>query len=283
VRGGKMTDVDLDDLYALPLERFVPERNARARDLRLQGRRDEAAEVAALRKPSVAARAVNLLARERAGEVRALLAAGDDLIAVQSRVVAGQADGRALAQAAERERAAASDLVHAARDLLSAEGQQPSATVLERVSETLHAAALDVNARAPVQQGRLERELRHVGFWTGAAEGPASPPARATTASTQIKPRKDEKAAAQRLAQARKRAHAAVIDARRAVQRSAKAVTSAQRTHSRAAEALEQARRNLRTAEEGLAAARDDAEAAGDALATAERELDALTGPQAPS
>ncbi|HEX3833732.1 MAG TPA: hypothetical protein VHW04_17265, partial [Solirubrobacteraceae bacterium] len=69
--------MDVEELYALPLERFVPERNALAQELRTAERRDEAAAVAALRKPSVAARAVNRLARERRRQLLELFAAGD--------------------------------------------------------------------------------------------------------------------------------------------------------------------------------------------------------------
>lgn len=46
--------MDVDDLYALPLDRFVPERGTLAKALRADRRRDEAKDVAALRKPSVA-------------------------------------------------------------------------------------------------------------------------------------------------------------------------------------------------------------------------------------
>ena len=54
----------IDALYALPLERFTPERDALAKDLAADGDRAGAARVKALRKPVVAAWAVNALARE---------------------------------------------------------------------------------------------------------------------------------------------------------------------------------------------------------------------------
>ena len=59
-----------DDLYGLPLDRFVAERGALAKALRADGRRDEASRVAALRKPSVAAWAVNQLARTQRPAMR---------------------------------------------------------------------------------------------------------------------------------------------------------------------------------------------------------------------
>ena len=47
--------MDVDELYGLPIDRFVAERGAVARGLRADGKREEAARVSGLRKPSVAA------------------------------------------------------------------------------------------------------------------------------------------------------------------------------------------------------------------------------------
>jgi hypothetical protein len=269
--------VDVEELYGLPLERFVPERNALARELRAAVRRDEAAAVAALRKPSVAARAVNRLAREHRGELLELFTAGDTLSEVQSSVLAGRADARALTEAAERERAAVSALVGAARALLTAEGLAVSASVLERVGETLHAAALDDEAREPVDQGRLERELRHVGLGMGAGADVAVPAKRKPAATGRRGNARDEaearkeaeakdRAQAERRAEAHKEAKTAEADARREADRAATAVDAAERKRARAAEALE-------GAEEALTAARQAARTAGKARRNAEREL----------
>lgn len=83
--------MEADDLFGLPLERFTEERNALARELRREGRRDEAAEVARLRKPSVAAWAVNQLVRTQRREVDQLFAAGDALREAQAGLLAGRA------------------------------------------------------------------------------------------------------------------------------------------------------------------------------------------------
>ena len=289
--------MEVDELYGLSPEKFVAERNALARELRRAGRRDEAAEVAALRKPSVAARAVNQLAREHKPRLRRLFEAGDALSEVQSEVLAGQADGRTLGEAAERERAAVSELVDAARELLVAEGQEPSAGVLERVSDTLHAAALDDEARQPVQEGRLERELRHVGLGMRAGvdaavapatgkrpKQPSAKQASAKQASAKqasakqssaeqpsAKSQRAEQAAARRQAEARRRAEAAEAEAGRQAERAAKAVEGAERKRMRAAEALEQA-------EAALATGRESADAADLAHRRTQRELDKLSG-----
>ena len=168
-----------DELYGLPLDRFIPERGALAKALRADKRRDEAAAVAALRKPSVAAWAVNQLVRSQGAGVAELFAAGDELREAQARLLAGSGDGQALRAANERERAAVDELVQAARGLLSSEGHELSPAVVERVADTLHAAALDEGAREQVREGRLERELRHVGLGLGESADPfaVTPPA----------------------------------------------------------------------------------------------------------
>src|SRR4051812_6203371 len=165
--------MDVDELFGLPLEGFIPEPTALARSLRGEGRRDEAAEVAATRKPSVAAWAVNQLVRTQGRAVKELFAAGDALRAAQEQVVRGEGDGGGLRSAAERERAVVDELVAAARGLLSSEGHGLSEAVLTRVSDTLNAAALDEAAREQVREGRLERELRYVGFGGGLGAGGA--------------------------------------------------------------------------------------------------------------
>src|ERR671933_2786782 len=106
---------DADDLYGLALDEFVPERDALAKRLRAEGRREEAAEVKALRKPSVAAWAVNQAVRSQPKAARTLWQAGDALIAAQEDLLAGRGEAAALRAAAEAERVALDELTGAAR------------------------------------------------------------------------------------------------------------------------------------------------------------------------
>ena len=64
---------EADALYGLPLEDFVAERDALAKRLRGEGRREDAQAVKALAKPTVAAWAVNQAVRARPREARARL------------------------------------------------------------------------------------------------------------------------------------------------------------------------------------------------------------------
>src|SRR5215831_9354421 len=94
------------ELYGLALEEFIAQRASLAKSLRANGRRDDANVVAALRKPSVAAWAVNQLIRTRAAETAQLFSAGDQMRSVQDGLLAGKAQPAALREAAAAERIA---------------------------------------------------------------------------------------------------------------------------------------------------------------------------------
>ena len=266
--------------------------------------------MAALRKPSVAAWAVNQLVRTQRGAIDELFAAGDALRDVQAEVMAGQQDAQSLRDAAGDERAAVDALIGSARGLLTSDGDELSSAVIDRVADTLHAAALDDEARAQVDEGCLERELRHVGLGAGGLAAATSPAKRAgrkpkassrgsaeaktetatetetkagakTNAGTKSKAgtKTDARASKQRAADL-KRAERERADARRAA-RSAEA--DARREADRAARALriaqerrERAVQALAEADEELAEATSTAEAAVQAHGRARDELDAL-------
>src|SRR5580693_9537854 len=116
--------MDADELYGLPLDRFVPERAAFAKQLRSAGDRAGAAEVAALRKPSVAAWAVNQLVRTQPRAIKELYASGDDLVSAQERLMSGDGDSRSLREANTRERSAVDALLALARGLLTSDGHE---------------------------------------------------------------------------------------------------------------------------------------------------------------
>ena len=259
-----------EDLYGLPLERFTDERNALAKERRNDGRRDEAEEVSKLRKPSIAAWAVNQLVRTQRRDIAALCDAGDALREAQEKLLSGGGDADALRDAVEAVRVAVEQLTDRARGLLSSEGNELSPATLARVSETLNAAALDQDARAKVQGGCLVRELHHVGL--GALEaGPTSGPAASRSRRSSSKraaggqASRGEKPQAVRVAAARR----AEADARHRAERTARDLATAQERRDRAAGELRGAEEALRDAEERLATAE---EAAADAL----RELEAL-------
>ncbi len=278
--------MDADDLYGLALDRFVAERTTLAKGLRKEGRREEAGEVAALRKPSVAAWAVNQLVRTQRAAVLDLLAAGDALREAQSELLSGRGDGRALRAAADRERTAVDGLVQIARGLLSSEGVELSATVIDRVSETLHAAALDEDAREQVRYGRLERELRHagLGLGLGSSEALGVPPAAARATRRSREAPSSTGAGATRERAKRKGAPeraGATSDARSAKPSAAGKRAERERAEAERAEAERERRERAaarRDARAAHATARRHADAATRALQSAEERRDDAAG-----
>jgi hypothetical protein len=264
--------MDSTELYGVPLERFIEERNALAKQLRQGDRRDEAARVMKLRRPSLAAWAVNQLVRTQRREVDELFKAGDALQTAQADLVAGRGDPDALRRAVDAERAAADRLVDKARGLLSSQGHELTPAKLEQVSETLHAAALDQEARSRVQDGCLHRELRHIGLGAlvapSGAEAPRTAPRRAPARASTRKPRPDVKPPPEpkpdlstppepqpelETPPKSEPDPRSTRRARRAIERTARALQLAQDRRDRAADALRQA-------EEELAVARQRAE-----------------------
>ena len=158
-------DDAIDRLYGLALEEFIPQRDALAKELRDAGRRGEATAVKSLKKPTVAAWAVNQAVRSQPRAARDLWAAGDALAAAQDGVLSGKASGADLREAAERERAALDPLVDAARGLLTSSGGDLSETTIDRVRATLRAAAIDADAREDVAAGRAVREREPRGLF----------------------------------------------------------------------------------------------------------------------
>lgn len=251
--------MQVSDLYGLALERFVPERAALAKSLRAQGEREEAARVAKLAKPSVAAWAVNQLVRTRRPEMAKLLEAGDALRKAQSGVMAGRESAAALRQAGDAERSAVAELVEIARGLLDSAGHGLTEATLTRVGETLEAAALSSAAREQVQGGCLVRELRHVGLGDdelAAVPAPVSaPPPRARAATVKAEPPR-----------ALERARAREAQARRAAEAAAGQLEAARARRDRAAETLRDADHGVHEAEQALSEAEGALRAAEQAV-----------------
>ena len=163
---------EIDRLYALPLEEFTRERDELARRLRKDGDRDAAAEVKALKKPSVAAWAVNQVRRDRPEDVRRLLEVTEELHRVYAGLSSAGARER-LAEAADMQRDLIRSLVRCAEQLLEAGGHSANEQTLGKVADTLRAAALDEELRGQVSAGRVVKEQRAAGLGPLASLPPA--------------------------------------------------------------------------------------------------------------
>jgi exonuclease VII small subunit len=274
-------DRAVDELYGLPLDEFVPRRDGLARELRAAGRGEEADRVKGLVKPSAPAWAVNQLAREHPDDVRALLEAGDEVRRVQDWLLRREADPADLRAAVEAERAAVAGLVHTAADILTRAGRAARGDVLERVGETLHAAAADPEVRADVERGRVVRDRAAVGIGSYGAGG--TPAAGATRRaggagraprSRAAKPPREpaSEAAPDDLdAEQRRRSEAARQAAREAARAADAEARAAERMRAAADRAVERADRALEAAEASWERAREELRERRDDLAAAEQ------------
>jgi hypothetical protein len=234
---------ELDGLYALPLEEFTKARNDLAARLRKAHQTEAADLVRALKKPSVVAAAANRLAREEPQQVVALLAAGERLRDAQQRALAGDAKAEEVNEAAAAERDAVRALLASGRLRL---GARSSAAILDRLGQTLRAAAVDDEGRTLLERGRLTEELKAVGFGPLEAVKPAR-----RRASDEV-----GRAARERVAALRAEARALTADARVAEEASVQAQRAAELLAEEAAEKRADAERAATELAEAEAALR---------------------------
>jgi hypothetical protein len=144
-----MATVDVDEiadrLYALPPEEFTLARDEEAKNASDAALRKA---VKALRKPTAAAHEVNRLVRDRAVDIDALLAIGDQLRGAMG------GDANEVRRLAQERR----DLIAGLID------PNLSAGVQADVTATLEAATADPELGAAARSGRLIKPLRYVGF-----------------------------------------------------------------------------------------------------------------------
>ena len=280
----KAVEQAADELYGLAPDEFTSARDARVKELRGAGDREAANAVKALRKPTVAAWALNQLSRRKGKDLDRLLAAGEKLRGAQEELLAG-GDRSAFQKAAARERELVAELTASATEL--AGGGGPG--LEEKVAATLHAAALDEDTANELRAGRLLREREAIGGFgvapagdTGPSQAPAKKPARAARKSDAKRDRAkaDERAKADD-ARARERLAAARTDerhARRELEAAEKALGSAE-SRAEAAEAhAADAKKRAKTAKQRLEEARRAQTAARRAHARAEKSLASAEG-----
>ncbi|TDC59013.1 hypothetical protein E1258_19570, partial [Micromonospora sp. KC207] len=148
-------------LYTEPPEKFVATRDAAVAEARRSGDPATAREIARLRRPTVAAWLVNLLALRRPELVA-------DLTQLAEALRCAQRDlrGPRLRELSAQRRAAVAALVAEARRLAAdAEGGPPAGKLpLGEVEATLNAALSDTEVAGQVRSGRLLRAASYAGF-----------------------------------------------------------------------------------------------------------------------
>ncbi|WP_019927474.1 hypothetical protein [Nocardia sp. BMG111209] len=164
------------ELYGIPPAEFVATRTERVRQARDAGDKALAAAIGGLRRPTVAAWAVNLLARADGDEVGALLTLGDALRDAQRRL-----SGERLRTLTTQRQQVVNALTRKAGELAAAAGQPPSESVLRDIGTTLNAALADPAVADRVRGGTLTAAASYEGFGpAGLTAVPGEPEAERT-------------------------------------------------------------------------------------------------------
>jgi NCAIR mutase (PurE)-related protein len=233
-----------DELYALPVDEFVAARNVRSKDARAAGNRELATSIQSMRKPAVAAWAVNQLVREHVSEVDELLDLGRELRTAQTELAG--ADLRSLTR---RRYQLESSLVAEARRLAAERGHRVSEEAAGAIRATLEATLIDPASAEAVRLARLAEPLQVSGFgfeFAGAVDGPRDTTSSATDDVADLDAHRDRRTAQleraradlQRVETALEHAHALRKDADQQLR-------STEDSRQAAADAVEKLRRKL--------------------------------------
>lgn len=233
-----------DELYGLPLERFIAVRTEREREARTAGDKELAARIHQLGKPTASAWLTNQLVRARRQEIAPLLELGAGL-----RAASATLDGAVLRDLDRQQHRLVQVLVQEARRVAGAAGRTVSEDSARSVEATLHAALADETAADALAGGRLTDGLhRDTGFPSAGAAPrltlmPTGRAARTdaalrTSLAKESAARAERDEAAARKAEEQRRA-AEIELARRAEQRAQALARDADEVRDRARVALE--------------------------------------------
>jgi hypothetical protein len=136
-----------DRLYAASADAFTDARNAAAKEC---GDKALAAQVKKLKKPSVAAWAINLLVRRESGQIDSVLQLAESL-----RAAAEALDGDELRALTRQRRQLTTALASTARSLARESGVRLTGPVVDQIEGMLNAAMLDPVAAQVVRTGRV--------------------------------------------------------------------------------------------------------------------------------
>lgn len=157
--GGSRLEDAAAQIYAASPSDFVTTRSRLTRQAKAEGEPEIAKQIAALRKPSVAAWAVNHVVRRRPDLLEQLIDLGERLRSAQTRL-----DAAALRTLRGERDVVLRTITQAAAEQASESGQRLAPAVLDQVRDTVVAALASAEATQAVGSGTLTRALAYSGF-----------------------------------------------------------------------------------------------------------------------
>ncbi|MGV9883877.1 hypothetical protein [Streptomyces sp. NPDC003006] len=230
-----------DELYGLRPEEFTAARDQRAAQAREAGDRPLAEEIRALRRPSLAAWASNLLVREQPDEVKPLVQLGEGL-----RQAHRGLDGERLRELSRQQHALINALARQAKQLAGEAGHPISEDAQREVEQTLHAVLADDKAAQAWAAGRLTKSLdATTDFSVAAAETAPQRQTAAPRAPAKTPRRERDTAAEERRRQKLSRARRDAEEAERQLRERQEELAAADREAEEAAQLTEELRGRL--------------------------------------
>jgi len=156
-------DTEIQRLYGLPFGEFTAARNTLAKELKKQGDKEAAEEVASLPKPTVSAWAVNHLFTTDSERMEELLASGERARKALRSILSG-GDPGALRDAIQEARDLANELRDRAAGAVTEESRKPGPAIVERIATNLQSLAFSPAAEPVIERGWMDVDLPPVGF-----------------------------------------------------------------------------------------------------------------------
>ena len=223
--------LSVPDLYTLPLDQFTAARDELAQHLKSEGDAEGGKQVGKLRKPSVAAWALNRASGNNPEVVSRLLDSHKRLRQAGSR--------QAVEEASETRRQAVAALTDAAMSELD----KGSLQTRDRISRTLLAVATDAQGEADLAAGTLVRELEPSGGGWGEMELPPVP---------EPDPAEQAALAAEQARERARKLEADAVDAESQVEAAKETLAEARRRAKQARSAADKAAEEARLAKKGI-------------------------------
>ncbi|HEX3200275.1 MAG TPA: hypothetical protein VHR39_22235 [Propionibacteriaceae bacterium] len=252
-----------DELYALSPDEFIERRQQLVAEARQAGDRTLATQIGKLRRPTRSAWLINLLARQEADDVSALLELGAALQDAQQRMA-----GDELRQLSAQRRKTVDALARRAVELGRDHGYSAPDGAIQEISQTLQTALGDPEIAELVRGGRLNQAVTYGGFgptdlasafgMPPPTKAPSRPQKQASTEPARAPDPKQRREAEKAAAEAREQAAAA----RKAAESAESEAEAATQHADEQADRVESLRGELRQAEATEREAREAARAA---------------------